>query len=187
VYLLGRVWLRYKSTLEKVGRLMMKEYFIMIVSFNTLNICYSAGLQFTYGKEQLILNMAVTVACLCLPLAAIMMLLFDRKFEDYGEFKSHFKTIDSLKYNFFAITILYRSVLGFCLSQLNEIEEATISNFFIGLLFTVYIIGDKPYVRAYQNWRSSIVQIGCLSGLFVAMFYRSMKSTATIVTRTSIL
>jgi hypothetical protein len=51
VYLLGKVWLKYNNMLEKLGRRIMKEFFIMIVSFNTLNICYSAGLQFTYGKE----------------------------------------------------------------------------------------------------------------------------------------
>jgi hypothetical protein len=62
----------------------MKEYFIMIVSFNTLNICYSAGLQFAYGKEQPILKIRVTIVRLCLPLAASMMLLFDKNFEDYG-------------------------------------------------------------------------------------------------------
>jgi hypothetical protein len=51
VYLLGKIWLKYNNMLEKLGRRIMKEFFIMIVSFNTLNICYSAGLQFTYGKE----------------------------------------------------------------------------------------------------------------------------------------
>jgi hypothetical protein len=90
-----------------------------------------------------------------------------------------------VKHNFFAITIIYRGVLGVCLSQLNEIEEATIFNFFIGLLFTIYIIGDRPYIKAYHNWRSLIVQIGCLSGLFVTMFYRSMRSTTSITTYTS--
>jgi hypothetical protein len=92
-----------------------------------------------------------------------------------------------MKHNFFAIIILYRSVLGFSLSQFNEIEEATIVNFFIGLLFTLYIISDILYVKADQNWRSYIIQTSSLSALFVAMFYRSMKGTTSIVTRTSTL
>jgi hypothetical protein len=83
VYLLAEIWLKYDNNLEKLGKRIMKEYFIMVVSFNTLNICYSAGLQFTYGKQQPILNIAVTVACLCLPLAASMMILFDKNLEDY--------------------------------------------------------------------------------------------------------
>jgi hypothetical protein len=73
------------------------------------------------------------------------------------------------------------------MSQLNEIEEATLFNFFIRLLFMIHIFGDRPYIKGCHNWRSLIVQIGCLSGLFVAMYYRSMKSTTSIATSTSIL
>jgi heme exporter protein D len=50
VYFVGKIWLKYRDILQKVGLRIMKRYFVMIISFNTFNICYSAGLQFSYGE-----------------------------------------------------------------------------------------------------------------------------------------
>lgn len=50
----------------------------------------------------------------------------------------------------------------------------------------VYLFSDLPYVKAYHNWRTCIVHSAGLTGLFMAMYYRSMKSTTPIDIRTQI-
>lgn len=84
------------------------------------------------------------------------------------------------------VAILWRVGLGLLMSQLNENEEATILCFFVGIVFMVYLLASVPFRRAYQNYRSASAQLGVLAGLFVGMYYRSMKSTTSIETRTEI-
>ena len=83
-------------------------------------------------------------------------------------------------------TLIYRVALGLCLSLFNEVEEATITCFFIGIVFFVYIIGDSPYKAAYHKWRTGVIQLCCITGLVTAMYYRSMRSTTPISVRTAI-
>ena len=84
-------------------------------------------------------------------------------------------------------TLLYRVALGFCLSMFNEVEEATIVCFFLGIIFFFYLFGDKPYEAAYHKWRTGVIQLCCLAGLGTAMYYRSMRSNTPIPVRTAIL
>lgn len=79
-----------------------------------------------------------------------------------------------------------RLVLGLLMSQLNEIEEATIISFFVGIIFMVYLWGSLPFEKTYHNYRSIIAQLSVLSGLLMGMYYRSMKSTTPIIIRTAI-
>jgi hypothetical protein len=72
------------------------------------------------------------------------------------------------------------------MSVLNSVEEATIFNFMVGIVFTVYLIADIPFRVGRQNWRSCAIQLCNLTALFVAMYYRSMKSTTPIAIRTKI-
>lgn len=77
------------------------------------------------------------------------------------------------------VVLLYRAVLGFCTAALNETEEMTIVNVFMGILFMMYLAANLPYVKAYHNYRAIIVQLSSLAVLAVTMYYRSMKSFAT--------
>jgi hypothetical protein len=83
-------------------------------------------------------------------------------------------------------TLIYRVALGLCLSLFNEVEEATITCFFIGIVFFVYIIGDSPYKAAYHKWRTGVIQLCCITGLVTAMYYRSMRSTTPISVQSAI-
>jgi hypothetical protein len=48
---------------------MLKEYLLMLALFNTLNISYSAGLQFTYCKTLFSVNSAIAALGMLIVLA----------------------------------------------------------------------------------------------------------------------
>lgn len=84
----------YREKFKSYGRRLLKEFFIMLVAFNTLNISYSAGLEFTYNKS--ILGIVFASLCLTLPLIAMVMIASMEK-TDFGEFVGLFKTKDCTK------------------------------------------------------------------------------------------
>lgn len=157
----------------------------MLVLFNSFNIAYSAGLHFTYCETLFSLNTAVAVVALLLPLsAAVAVTVADPK--QFGEFKAHYRP-DTMSQLYFVCTIAFRMTLGACMSQMNEVEEATIVNFFIGVVFIMYLMTNTPYIKGYHNYRSMFDQAAILCSLFVAMYYRSMKSTTASAIATQIL
>lgn len=72
------------------------------------------------------------------------------------------------------------------MSLLSESEVSTIVSFFVGVIFSIYLLGDQPYKKAYLVWWSCFVQLAGLSGLFAAMYYRSMKGNTPVEVRTLI-
>lgn len=185
LYVVGSFVPKHKEKMQEIGLRMLKEYLLMLVLFNTFNLTYSAGLQFTYCETLVSLNSAVAAVSLLLPLgAAIAVTATDPK--QFGEFKSHYRP-DLMSQSYFVWTFLYRSVLGVCMSQLNEVEEATIVTFSVSVIFMVYLMTNTPYVKGYQNYRSITDQVAIMVSLFVAMYYRSMKSTSDVATVSQIL
>ena len=94
---------------------------MMLVVFNSLNIAYSVGLQSTYDDGDLqVANIVGALCALLLPISMVVVLIAtDRK--DFGEFSRHYrKNINCQLY--FAVTLLYRLVLGATLSHQNDIE-----------------------------------------------------------------
>lgn len=47
-------------------------------------------------------------------------------------------------------------------------------------MFTIYLITNVPFNKGYQNYRAIIDQMCVMLSLFVAMYYRSMKSTTAV-------
>ena len=164
---------------------MMCEYFLMVVVFNAFNVSYSTGLQLKYGGLMPSLNLFLAALSMLLTLAAAVSLLCSTDHSNFGEFKLHFYR-SFLKSNFMVTTLLYRVVLGLCLSTFNEVEEATITCFFLGIIFFIYVFGDRPYKAAYHKWRTVVIQMCSMVGLGTAMYYRSMRSTTPISVRTAI-
>lgn len=70
-------------------------------------------------------------------------------------------------------------MLGQSMSRLNEVEEATIFNVFLGIIFTLYMIANLPFRRGYQNYRAIVVQSTALVILCITMYYRSMKGNSS--------
>lgn len=73
------------------------------------------------------------------------------------------------------------------MSQLNEFEEATIINFGISVIFMMYLITNTPYKQGYHNYRAIFDNGTIMVSLFIAMYYRSMKSNTDIVISSQIL
>lgn len=175
----------YKEKMQEIGLRMLKEYLLMLVLFNTFNFAYSAGLQFTYAKTLVSVNSLVAVSAMLLPLVAAVAVTFTDP-KQFGEFKNHYRS-DGMSQTYFVWTIAYRIALGVCMSQLNEVEEATIVTFSLSVLFMVYLLTNTPYIRGYQNYRAVADQASIMVSLFVAMYYRSMKSTADVETVSQLL
>lgn len=185
LYVVGSFVPKYKEKMQEVGLRMLKEYFLMLVLFNSFNIAYSAGLQFTYCETLISLNSAVAVLALLLPIGAgVAVTVADPK--HFGEFKAHYRP-DIMSQLYFLCTIVFRMALGACMSQMNEVEEATIINFFLAMIFGMYLLTNTPYMYGYQNYRAMVDHSSILVSLFVAMFYRSMKSTTDIAVASQIL
>ena len=165
--------LRVKS--KMISMRMLKEYLLMLAVFNSLNIAYSLGIQTTYGSPDLqVPNIIAGLCALGLPIAMVSVMIFAEKTE-FGEFMTHYKRGLICK-GYFAVTLLYRLVLGVSLSHQNEVEESTITNVFLGIIFTLYLLANKPYKKAYHNYRAVFCQLTGLTILCVTMYYRSMKS-----------
>lgn len=60
VYFAGRLAKDHREFIEKIGKKMMCEYFLMTVLFNAFNVSYSAGLQTKYGGLMPSLNLFLT-------------------------------------------------------------------------------------------------------------------------------
>jgi hypothetical protein len=58
--------------------------------------------------------------------------------------------------------------------------------FFVGIFFTVYQWGSVPFKQAYHNYRTIVAQSAVMAGLFIGMYYRSMKSTTSVEVRTTV-
>ena len=91
----------------------------MAASFNALNVCYSAGLQFRYGGAMPELNLALTALFLALTLAAALLLALSPASDSFGEFRLHFRPSSAPRRNFFLLTLLYRAALGLSLGLFN--------------------------------------------------------------------
>lgn len=145
---------------------------------NSFNVFFSTGLQLTYRPQSsLVLNYGTMAVALVLQLATLLVLLLG-KTDLLGEFRDHFR-LNATARNFMTSTLLFRLALALLMSCCNEIEEATIVLFFVGVVFFVYFIGELPYRLAYHNYRSGCCQVGGVVVLFSAMYYRSMKSNAS--------
>ncbi len=147
----------------------------MLASFVSLNIGFSAGLQFVYGTTTI--NTIAACLALSIPVVAAALLIFTKDKLLFGEFTTHFHRHDYANQHYFTATLIFREVLGLLMGLTTQIEESTIVNFMVSLLFVIFAVGSTPYVKAYHNYRSAIDHIGFLVGLCLAMYYRSMKST----------
>jgi hypothetical protein len=67
VYGVGALVPAKKEVIQNVGKRILKEYLLMIVLFNTFNIAYSAGLQFTYNSDSVV-DMVFAAVALLAPL-----------------------------------------------------------------------------------------------------------------------
>lgn len=76
-----------------------------------------------------------------------------------------------------AISIVYRSLVGFLLAFSNDDDLSTLFSLGLSLLFLMYNLVNLPFKKAYHNYRACLCHLTQFITLFVAMYYRSMKST----------
>ncbi len=69
---------KFSEKLSKIGNHMLKEYLLMLSLFNILNISYSAGLQFTYGKSLFSVNSIVAVLSMLVPIIIGVVYIFSK-------------------------------------------------------------------------------------------------------------
>jgi len=67
--------------------------------------------------------------------------------------------------------------LGFILGYSNEDDLSTLFAVGISLLFLIYNFINLPFIKAYHNYRACSCHLTNFITVFVAMYYRSMKST----------
>ena len=96
--------------------------------------------------------------------------------DGFGEFKEKFKG-DAIEANYMAISIVYRSLVGFLLAFSNDDDLSTLFSLGLSLLFLMYNLVNLPFKKAYHNYRACLCHLTQFVTLFVAMYYRSMKST----------
>jgi uncharacterized membrane protein len=80
---------------------------------------------------------------------------------------------------YFVITIIYRMCLGLYMSSSNEDELSTLIVLGLSISFLLYNLVNLPFTKAYHNYRANICHFCQFIVLFVAMYYRSMKSSAS--------
>jgi hypothetical protein len=78
-----------------------------------------------------------------------------------------------------AVSILYRTSVGFLLAYSNDDDLSTLFALGISLLFLLYNLVNLPFAKAYHNYRACLCHMTQFITLFVAMYYRSMKSTTS--------
>lgn len=88
----------------------------MLVAFNSINIGYSAGLEFTYNESTI--GSVLSGICLSLPIIAVV-LLFVLDQSDFGEFVDLFRNENCIKKHYMVAAIILRVILGLLMSQLN--------------------------------------------------------------------
>jgi uncharacterized membrane protein len=69
--------------------------------------------------------------------------------------------------------------LGLYMSTSNEDELSTLIVLAMSLLFLLYNLVNLPFTKAYHNYRANICHFCQFIVLFIAMYYRSMKSGAS--------
>ena len=178
LYLIGSFVEKLRERLQSAAKHMLKQYLLTMIVFNSFNVAYSLGLQLKYNMgDSSVLNLVACSLALATFVAIILaMYLTDAK--EYGEFLSHYRN-NLMSKSYFPITIIYRFLLGASSAGLNEYEEMTVVNLFIGVIFTVYLWANLPYRKGYHNYRALVIQITFLVVLSVTMYYRSMKSNAS--------
>lgn len=76
--------------------------------------------------------------------------------------------------------------IGFLLAFSNDDDLSTLFALGISLLFLIYNLVNLPFVKAYHNYRACLCHLTQFITLFVAMYYRSMKSTSSPIEVASI-
>ena len=165
----------------KLGHRIFKEVLLTLILFNSLNFAYAAGIHFKYapaGDSLYLLGTLAAVSTLVVPL--IMMIALECSEEEgFGEFKLKLKE-GCLEKAYFVATLLYRMGIGLYLAAGNENDLSTLLILALSLLFLLYNLVNLPFVRAYHNYRANICHFTQFIILFVAMYYRSMKSTTPL-------
>lgn len=67
--------------------------------------------------------------------------------------------------------------LGLYLSTNNEDDLSTLIVLAITIMFLLYNLVNLPFTKAYHNYRANICHLTQFITLFVAMYYRSMRSS----------
>lgn len=82
-----------KNKLWLIGNTVIKDYFLAVVAFSTLNIFYSAGIQLVYGLEDPISNNVQMTIDVLLPVIVVVLMLSSNPQTNhyFGTFRSHFK------------------------------------------------------------------------------------------------
>ena len=69
--------------------------------------------------------------------------------------------------------------IGLYMASANENPLSTLIILAFSILFLVYNLVNLPFTKAYHNYRANICHLTQFVILFVAMYYRSMKSTTS--------
>lgn len=69
--------------------------------------------------------------------------------------------------------------LGVYMSTSNEDDLSTLIVLAISIGFLLYNLVNLPFTKAYHNYRANICHFCQFIILFIAMYYRSMKSGAS--------
>ena len=93
----------------------------------------------------------------------------------FGEFKDKLKG-GCVEKGYFVVTLLFRVALGIYIAASNEDETSTLFAVGICLAFLLYNLVNLPFTDAYHNYRANLCHTTMLITLFVALYYRSMKS-----------
>lgn len=152
---------------------------LTLLLFNGLNFAYAAGLHFRYALASDTLYVYGTLAAvLVIILPLIMAAALSLTEEDgFGEFKDKLRP-GCVERAYFVVTLAYRACLGLYMASSNENELATLIVLAVALLFLLYNLVNLPFVKAYHNYRANICHLSQFICLFVAMYYRSMRSTS---------
>lgn len=76
------------------------------------------------------------------------------------------------------MTIAYRIILGAYTAAMNESQQSSLIVIGVSLLFLVYNLVNLPFEKAYHNYRANICHFTQFVTLFIAMYYRSMRSNS---------
>ncbi len=68
-------------------------------------------------------------------------------------------------------------MVGFLLAYSNDDDLSTLFTLGCSLFFLVYNLVNLPFAKAYHNYRACLCHLAQFITIFVAMYYRSMKST----------
>lgn len=77
------------------------------------------------------------------------------------------------------MTLFYRMGMGYYLASQNEDEMSTLMVMGISIAFLLYNLVNLPFSKAYHNYRANLCHLVNFLTLFVALYYRSMKSTTS--------